>query len=132
SLTPLAFLWEGFYRVRRFFYTYGYLQQNVFQVPIVSIGNLTFGGTGKTPFTLWLSEFYARNDLKVMILMRGYRGQLEKSSGILHGGRKLGYNAFEYGDEPLLLARRLEKASIVVGRNRSENLRYHYDREQPD
>lgn len=101
-------------------------------MPIVSIGNLTFGGTGKTPFTLWLSEFYARNDLKVMILMRGYRGQLEKSSGILHGGRKLGYNAFEYGDEPLLLARRLEKASIVVGRNRSENLRYYYDQEQPD
>lgn len=131
-LSPLAFVWEGYYRVRRFFYTYGYLKQNVFQVPIISIGNLTFGGTGKTPFTLWLSEFYARNDLRVMILMRGYRGKLEKSSGILRGGRKLGYNPFDYGDEPLLLARRLEKASIVVGRNRSENLRYYFTNEKPD
>lgn len=131
-LAPLAYLWEGYYRVRRFFYTYGYLGQNVFQVPIISIGNLTFGGTGKTPFTLWLSEFYARHDLKVMILMRGYRGKLEKSSGILRGGRKLGYNPFDYGDEPLLLARRLETASIVVGRNRSENLRYYFANEKPD
>lgn len=131
-ISPLAFLWEGFYRVRRFFYTYGYLGQNVFQVPIISIGNLTFGGTGKTPFTLWLSEFYARHDLKIMILMRGYRGKLEKSSGILRGGRKLGYNPFDYGDEPLLLARRLESASIVVGRNRSENLRYYFQQEKPD
>lgn len=131
-LAPLAYLWEGYYRVRRFFYTYGYLGQNIFQVPIISIGNLTFGGTGKTPFTLWLSEFYARHDLKVMILMRGYRGKLEKSSGILRGGRKLGYNPFDYGDEPLLLARRLETASIVVGRNRSENLRYYFANEKPD
>lgn len=131
-LTPLALLWEGYYRVRRFFYNYGYLKQNVFQVPIISIGNLTFGGTGKTPFTLWLSEFYARHELKVMILMRGYRGKLEKSSGILRGGRKLGYNPFDYGDEPLLLARRLESASIVVGRNRSENLRYYFNQEKPD
>lgn len=131
-LLPLAFLWEAFYRVRRFFYTYGYFKQNIFQVPIVSIGNLTFGGTGKTPFTLWLSEFYARHDLKIMILMRGYKGKLEKSSGILRGGRKLGYNPFDYGDEPLLLARRLEQASIVVGRNRSDNLRYYFANEKPD
>src|SRR5690606_32028400 len=67
-----------------------------------------------------------------MILMRGYKGKLEKSSGILRGGRKLGYNPVDYGDEPLLLARRLESASIVVGRNRSENLRYHFNNEKPD
>ncbi len=131
-LWPLALLWESIYKFRRFCYNYGIYPQNKFQVPVISIGNLTFGGTGKTPFTLWLSKYLGSMDKKVMILTRGYKGKLEHKSGILRSGRRLGYNPFEYGDEALVLARRLENASIVVGKNRSENLRFYFEEESPD
>jgi tetraacyldisaccharide 4'-kinase len=131
-LRPLSFLWETIYRFRRFLYNYGLLHQNRFDVPIVSVGNLTFGGTGKTPLTLWLSELFNSHDKKVMILMRGYKGHLEHSSGILRTGSQLGFNPQEYGDEALLMVRKLKDACIVVGKKRSENLEFYFKQEWPD
>lgn len=131
-LFPISFLWENIYRLRRFLYHYGFLSSKRFEVPIISIGNVTFGGTGKTPFTLWLSRYFNDADKKVMVLMRGYKGNLENSSGVLRSGRKLGFNPHEFGDEAILLARRLKNASIVVGKRRGDNLRYYFDQELPD
>ncbi|MDD0854092.1 tetraacyldisaccharide 4'-kinase [Halobacteriovorax sp. GB3] len=129
---PFTFLWENIYRIRRFAYKYGFLKQNNFRVPIISIGNLTFGGTGKTPFTLWVSEYLETLDKTVMILMRGYKGKLESSSGIIRSKAKIRGNPVDYGDEALILSRRLEKTSIVVGKNRSENLDFYFKDEEPD
>lgn len=131
-LTPVSLLWDGIYRLRRFLYTYNFIEAERYQVPIISVGNLTFGGTGKTPFTIWLSEYINAKNKKVMILSRGYKGKLENSSGILRSGKKLGFNPFEYGDEALLLVRRLKNAVVVVGKKRRENLEYYFDKENPD
>jgi tetraacyldisaccharide 4'-kinase len=131
-LLPLSFLWEWIYRIRRFFFSYGIFRQNHFQVPIISIGNLTFGGTGKTPFTLWLSKELGKQSKRVLILMRGYKGNLEHGSGLLKSGVRLGYNPFEYGDEALILARRLQNTFICVGKKRSENLEHYFDEVSPD
>jgi len=132
-LFPLTFLWEWVYIIRRFMFNYGLLKKNYFQVPIISIGNLTFGGTGKTPFTLWLSEYLGEQKKKrVFVLMRGYKGNLEHGSGLLKSGARLGYNPFEYGDEALLLARRLKNTYIAVGKKRSENLAHYFDEVSPD
>lgn len=131
-LYPFAFLWDITYRVRRFFYNYDFFESKKFQVPIISVGNLTFGGTGKTPVTIWLSEYLNNQNKRVMILTRGYKGNLEKGSGILRSGKKLGFNPFEYGDEALLLVRRLKDAVVVVGRKRKENLEFYFDKESPD
>ena len=132
SLYPISWLWEWAYRVRRFLYTYGFFSRYYFQVPVISVGNLNFGGTGKTPFTLWLGEYLNSQGKKVMILMRGYKGKLESSFGILKSNRRLGFDPFKYGDESLLLARRLKNASIVVGKRRTDNLEFYFDRERPD
>jgi len=67
-----------------------------------------------------------------MILSRGYKGNLENKFGILHAGKKLGFNSFEFGDEPILLARGLKHSSVVVGKNRAQNLEYYFPKEQPD
>ncbi|ATH06921.1 tetraacyldisaccharide 4'-kinase [Halobacteriovorax marinus] len=132
-LFPLTCLWEWVYRIRRFMYNYGLLKKNYFQVPIISIGNLTFGGTGKTPFTLWLSDYLGQEKGKrVLVLMRGYKGNLEHGSGLLKSGARLGYNPFDYGDEALLLARRLKNTFIAVGKKRSENLSHYFDEVSPD
>ena len=131
-LKPFSWAWETVYEVRRFAYDYGLFKGRKFQVPIISVGNLTFGGTGKTPITLWIGEFFNRRNLKVMILMRGYKGKLEHSSGILRSGKKIGFNPFSCGDEALLFARRLANVSVVVGKNRSANLDYYFESERPD
>lgn len=131
-LTPLMWLWESIYFIRRSFYDYGVLKQYSFEVPVISIGNLSFGGTGKTPFTLWLADYLHQKNNKVMILMRGYKGKLENSSGILEAGKKINPNPEDFGDEAIMLARRLENTTIVVGKKRSANLNYYFPKVEPD
>ena len=130
--TPLSFSWEMLYRFRRFAYNYGIFQQLEVKVPIISVGNITFGGTGKTPFTLWLANYLYSKNKKTMILTRGYKGDLENNRGILRSGVKLGFNAVEYGDEALLLAKNLKESSVVIGKHRSDNLEYYFETEKPD
>ncbi len=131
-LIPMSFIWDYVYRIRRFLYNYGLLKRNSYKVPIISVGNLTFGGTGKTPFVIWLSKYLDTMEQKVMILMRGYKGKLESSSGILRSSSRLGHSPLEFGDEALLLSRKLKKAAIVVGKKRSQNLEKFFHDEKPD
>jgi tetraacyldisaccharide 4'-kinase len=131
-LSPLSWAWEFVYFCRRSFYDYGIFRQRSFQVPIISIGNLTFGGTGKTPFTLWLAEYLNKKNKSVMVLMRGYKGKLENSSGLINAGKMITPDPVDYGDEALLFARRLKDATIVVGKKRSENLSFYFPKVEPD
>ena len=128
----LSVLWGSVHLLWRWSYRYNLLRQKIFQVPIISVGNLTFGGTGKTPFVIWLVEFLESNNKKIMISIRGYQGKNEHSCGFLEGGRRMNANPVEYGDEALLLSKRLNQVSIVVGKNRSNNLEYYFERELPD
>lgn len=129
---PLSCLWEAVYRLRRFAYNYGFFSRNTFGVPVISVGNLTFGGAGKTPFILWLGQYLSELDHKVVVLMRGYKGKLEHGHGLLQGGRQIGFNPEDFGDEALLLGRRLPRSSVIVGKKRSENLERYFDSEKPD
>lgn len=128
----ISVLWDTIYRIRRFCYDYGITRQYSFHVPIISVGNLTFGGTGKTPFTLWISEYVAKKNKKVMILMRGYKGKLENSHGLIKSNSKMVPDPVLYGDEALLYARKLKNASVVVGKKRAQNLEYYFPEEKPD
>lgn len=129
---PLSKLWEIIYRVRRFLFDIGYFKQNDYEVPVFSIGNLSLGGTGKTPFTLWLGRYLNNKNKSVMVLTRGYKGKLENSSGILKTDSILGYNPYDFGDEALVICRGLKNSSVVVGKNRSANLRHYFNEMNPD
>ena len=129
---PFALPVDWAYRFRRFAYNYNIFKAHEFHVPIISVGNISFGGTGKTPLVIWISEYLASLEKKVMILTRGYRGKLEHSRGIIRSGIKLGINPVDFGDEALLLARRLKHASLVVGKNRVRNLETYFSSELPD
>jgi tetraacyldisaccharide 4'-kinase len=131
-LFPISVIWDFVHRLRRLLYLYGPLTPRRFRVPIVSVGNLTFGGTGKTPFTLWLSKFLEAQGNKVMVLTRGHKGNLEHKSGIIEKNKKFPVGPETFGDEPVLLARRLETVPIVVGKRRAENLQYYFDQISPD
>lgn len=132
ALTPLSFAWEWVYRVRRSFYEYGVFKKKTFKVPIISVGNLSFGGTGKTPTIVWLAEWMIERGLTPVVLTRGYKGQLEHSSGLLKSGQKFRLNPFDYGDEPLMISNKMSKGAVIVGKNRAQNLLKYFADVKPD
>ncbi len=131
-LYPFTFLWDGLYRLRRFLYLVGFFNSRSFKVPIISVGNITFGGTGKTPFIIWLSEYIRGQGKRVMILSRGYKSKFETSSGLIAGSSRFIGEASDFGDEPVLLARRLKNVPIAVGKKRADNLAHYFEKEMPD
>jgi tetraacyldisaccharide 4'-kinase len=73
-LWPFSLLYGGYVRVRAWLYQNGWLKQKRLRPKVISVGNLTVGGTGKTPMVLWLAEKFLAEGKRVAILSRGYRG----------------------------------------------------------
>jgi tetraacyldisaccharide 4'-kinase len=73
-LWPLSVLYGGYVRMRAWLYANGLLKQKHLRAKVISVGNLTVGGTGKTPMVLWLAEKFLAEGKRVAILSRGYRG----------------------------------------------------------
>jgi len=85
---------------------------------VISVGNITVGGTGKTPMTIYVAAELKRIGYKVAIVSRGYRGGAEIQGGIVSDGRTL-YMDFELaGDEPYMIACRLKGVPVIVRKNR--------------
>jgi tetraacyldisaccharide 4'-kinase len=101
-------------RTRNELYERGVLPVRRLQGPVVSVGNLSVGGSGKTPFVLLLGELLKARGIAFDILSRGYR---RKTWGVALVDPAGG--AADFGDEPLLLARRLS-VPVVVGEDRYE------------
>lgn len=83
-------------------------------VPVISVGNLSAGGTGKTPLTLFLAEGLEAAGWPNAVLSRGYGGRRDIDPMSVEAGS----NPRQTGDEPLLMARRLGPQRVVVGRQR--------------
>ena len=73
-LWPLSVLFGQMARLRAWLYAKGILKQRRLNRPVISIGNLTVGGTGKTPMVIWLAERFLAEGKRVGILSRGYKG----------------------------------------------------------
>ena len=76
-LSPLGFLFNDAVRFRRFLYRLGILKSHTLPVPVIIVGNITVGGTGKTPLIIWLAAFLKESGFKPGIISRGYGGQAE-------------------------------------------------------
>ncbi|HWI41272.1 MAG TPA: tetraacyldisaccharide 4'-kinase, partial [Verrucomicrobiae bacterium] len=103
---------------RRWMYRRGLLRRRRLPRAVVSIGNLTAGGTGKTPFAALVAEHYLRRGLKVALLSRGYGGGGDGSPRIVSDGRTVFLSADEGGDEPVLLAQSVPGLLVATGRDR--------------
>jgi tetraacyldisaccharide 4'-kinase len=101
-------------RARNALYDRGIARARKLQGPVVSVGNLSVGGSGKTPFVLLLSELIEARGVKFDILSRGYGRRTSGVARVDPGGL-----ARNFGDEPLLLARRLS-VPVIVGEDRYE------------
>jgi len=111
-LAPLSFLYGSAMSLRGLLYRLGLRHRVRVPVPVVVVGNLTVGGTGKTPLVAWLSSHLAACGMRVAIVSRGYGGRARGVTRVTVHSR-----ASEVGDEPLLLARRAA-ATVFIGRDR--------------
>lgn len=111
-MNPLSAIYGGLVRTRNVFYDNGVLRTRQLGGAVVSIGNLSAGGAGKTPFVMLLGELLKTRGIKFDVLSRGYG---RRSRGVLLVD-PTGLPQ-EFGDEPLLLARKLQ-VPVIVGEDR--------------
>src|SRR5581483_9418521 len=115
--SPLAFVYGAGARLRISLYDRGLLQRRRLGRPVISIGNLSVGGTGKTPMVIWLAEHFLAEGRRVAILSRGYRGRGGSSDEIeLMKHRLGGRGLFGVGKDRYAQGKRLEQqgADIVL------------------
>lgn len=115
-LAPLSWLFGAAARLRRAAYARGWLACYRASRPVVVVGNLSVGGTGKTPFTAWVARQLAARGLRVGVALRGYRGTARKARRVQPGAA-----ASAAGDEAVLLARR--GLAVAVAARRADAVR---------
>jgi tetraacyldisaccharide 4'-kinase len=100
-------------------YRRGFLARAHLQGPVISVGNLSVGGSGKTPVVAYLAALVRDAGLPAAILSRGYRGAFRGTALVVSDGANLLATAAVAGDEPVMLARQLEGVVVAVGRRRA-------------
>lgn len=126
AFAPLGVAYGAAGRARRALYRAGVLTVERVEAPVVSVGNITAGGTGKTPLVEWLARAAAREGRRVCILTRGY-GRVDAGKRVVvSDGERILAEAREAGDEPRLLAENLleHKVAVVSDANRVEAARW--------
>jgi tetraacyldisaccharide 4'-kinase len=114
-LWPLSLLYGLAAKLRALLYKHGWLKQKRLNRPVISVGNLTTGGTGKTPMVIWLTERLLAEGKRVAILTRGYRGSNGTSDEIeLMKQRLSGRAMFGVGPDRYAEGQRLESAGVDV------------------
>jgi tetraacyldisaccharide 4'-kinase len=117
SLSPVEAIYARFLEARAKRYASGKTPSFRLAHPVVSVGNITLGGTGKTPFVQFLASYFRAQGRRPAILSRGY-GRRSRGLVIVSEGSGPRVAPDEGGDEPVALARRLEGVPIVVAERR--------------
>jgi tetraacyldisaccharide 4'-kinase len=113
-LWPLSQVYGTYVRGRRALYSRGWLKPRRLKATVISVGNLTTGGTGKTPMVLWLADKFLAEGKRVAILSRGYRGSQGSSDEIQLLKRRLGGKVlFGVGPDRFASASRLESDNRI-------------------
>ena len=113
-LPPLSALYGVIIRSRTALYERGTFRRSKLPRPVISIGNITTGGTGKTPLVEWVSRVLAGDGKRVCILTRGYGRRNPGQRVLVSDGTKVFTDASEAGDEPFLLATTLLGVAAVI------------------
>lgn len=112
SLLPLAVLYQIGVAIRNWLYDFGILKSRSFNIPIISIGNLTVGGTGKTPHAEYLIRLL-KDKFEVALLSRGYK---RKTKGYILSTTDSTAN--QIGDEPCQMKKKFPMVQVAVDANR--------------
>ena len=106
------------YQSRLALYKLGFLKSYSLPAYVISIGNITCGGTGKTPFAIETAKYFLSKGHKVAILSRGYGGDSAKETTLVSDGSEILSDYEICGEEPILIAKKVPKALVLVGKDR--------------
>jgi tetraacyldisaccharide 4'-kinase len=112
-LIPFSMIFTDFSRFRRFLYRIGIYKTEKLSVPVIIVGNISVGGTGKTPLVIWMAEILTQAGYKPGIITRGYAGDAEQWPQIVTADS----NPDQIGDEAVLVAKNT-RVPVAVGPSR--------------
>ena len=118
-LLPFSVVFFIFCNIRLWLYKLGLLKVNVSPLPVIVVGNITAGGTGKTPIVIAIANYFVSQNKKVGVVSRGYGGKYTQESLEV----TLLSDPIECGDEPLLI-KQLTEVPVVVAKKRSSAIEF--------
>jgi tetraacyldisaccharide 4'-kinase len=124
---PLSPIYSFVMANRSSLYQKGFFRQHKLEVPVISVGNLVLGGTGKTPLVHYIAKLLQQQNKKPAILSRGYKGAASGKINIVSDTTEILMNADHAGDEPRLLAEKLPGMPVITGKKRSITGRFAID-----
>jgi tetraacyldisaccharide 4'-kinase len=130
-LLPLLWLFRFAVFARNFCYDRGFFKSARLPAFVISIGNLSVGGTGKTPATIFLAAALRHQGWRVAIVARGYRRQ-GTASLVVSDGQRILADAVTAGDEPLLMAQACSDVPVVVARDKTVAAIVAFEKFAPD
>ncbi len=128
---PISLLYWGALIVRNLLYRLKVFKTSKISCKIISVGNISVGGTGKTPTVMYLAHLLKNLNLKVAIISRGYK---RSTTGLLIASKGDGPSCSlsDCGDEPYMMAKKLKNIPIVVDKNRFRGCTYLVENFSPD
>jgi 3-deoxy-D-manno-octulosonic-acid transferase len=119
TLRGFSVLYEIGVRIKLYLYEKGIFSRAKLDCCVISIGNITVGGTGKTPTAQKVAVMIQEMDYRVVILNRGYRSHWDQEIGVVSDGKKIFMTAYEAGDEAYLMAKTLPGIPVIIGKERA-------------
>ncbi len=128
-LLPASFFYGLAVGIRNFLYDFGLAETKKLPAFVISVGNMTTGGTGKTPITAELAAFLSREcGKKTAVISRGYGGKLPLGDiNVISNGENIFFDAEMAGDEPLWIAENCKETAVITGKNRYKSGKYAID-----
>ncbi len=105
-------------KIRQKYFQQAWRKPHKLTCKVISIGNLTVGGTGKTPTTLRVARIVRQMGYHAVIISRGYKGTAEAVGGIVSDGQTMLMKVRAAGDEPFMMAQQLKDIPVMIGKNR--------------
>ena len=130
-LASAAWIYRSGAVIRNRLYQSGVFASKKLPCPVLSVGNITAGGTGKTPMAVFLADLLTRLGKKPVVISRGYRARLKKGAAVVGNGREVFLDPYMAGDEPYMMAG-LKRFPVVVGKDRYQAGCLALDRFSPD
>jgi len=120
----ISLIYGGIVSLRNILYDNNILTQKKVGAKVISVGNITMGGTGKTPAVIMLAQRLKENGYRPAVVSRGYGGKSLNHVNIASNGEQILIKPQEAGDEPVLIARHLANIPVITGKNRYAAARY--------
>jgi tetraacyldisaccharide 4'-kinase len=118
ALYAISLIYGAGLKLREFGYRREIMPSHQLPCRVICVGNITLGGTGKTPMTMHVAQAVKQMGFKAAVVSRGYRGGAESQGGIVSDGKSIQMGPQRAGDEPYMIACSLSGIPVIVGKDR--------------